>query len=115
MTITPGPVAPVSRTGLVLPSGAMARLEKSVIPEPASAVPGIYKIPRPRRPRALRPERSDPALRGFRREVDRRSPPQRGGVDAIVPERRQLVVQLRHRDRASRHFQGGDVRADERS
>jgi hypothetical protein len=25
-------------------------------------------------------------------EADRRSPPQRGGVDAIVPESRQLVV-----------------------
>ena len=36
MTITPGPVAPVSRTGLVLPSKVMSRLEKSVMSEPAS-------------------------------------------------------------------------------
>ena len=49
---------------------------------------------------ALGPERPNPALRGFRREIDRRSPSQRGSVNAVVPERRQLVVQLRHRDRA---------------
>ena len=33
MTMTAGPVAPVSRTGLVLPSRVMSRLEKSAMSE----------------------------------------------------------------------------------
>src|SRR5262249_20668152 len=54
--------------------------------------PGLYGLFRPPDRRlaeefhlvsthhALGPERSDSALRGFRREIDSRSPPQRGGV-----------------------------------
>src|SRR5262249_20600570 len=54
--------------------------------------PGLYGLFRPPDRRlaeefhlvsthhALGPERSDPAVRGFRREIDRRSPSQRGGV-----------------------------------
>src|SRR5262249_20617068 len=44
MTITPGPLAPVSRTGLVLPSRVMSRLEKSVKSEPASMLAPIQLL-----------------------------------------------------------------------